>query len=162
MLGAGRLLHLPPVDPVGEIPDVAALENSAGTVRASGHGRTIPRKPLTQPLHGGAEKAALAVGGLQVIDSLVRMIGLEPTLPRGNRNLNPARLPISPHPQTYDMLEITMFCLRRTVAVLDDLEESVPLPPGTSCWYPHATLRGPGAQQDGKTPAPGSTLSAET
>ena len=30
---------------------------------------------------------------------LVRMIGLEPTLPRGNWNLNPARLPISPHPQ---------------------------------------------------------------
>ena len=29
---------------------------------------------------------------------LVRMIGLEPTLPRGNWNLNPARLPISPHP----------------------------------------------------------------
>src|SRR6478672_4320061 len=29
---------------------------------------------------------------------LVRMIGLEPTLPRGNWNLNPARLPVSPHP----------------------------------------------------------------
>jgi len=32
---------------------------------------------------------------------LVRMIGLEPTLPRGNWNLNPARLPISPHPHFY-------------------------------------------------------------
>ena len=32
---------------------------------------------------------------------LVRMIGLEPTLPRGNWNLNPARLPISPHPHCY-------------------------------------------------------------
>lgn len=32
---------------------------------------------------------------------LVRMIGLEPTLPRGNRNLNPARLPISPHPRVF-------------------------------------------------------------
>ena len=31
--------------------------------------------------------------------SMVRMIGLEPTLPRGNWNLNPARLPISPHPR---------------------------------------------------------------
>ena len=29
---------------------------------------------------------------------LVRMKGLEPSLPRGNWNLNPARLPISPHP----------------------------------------------------------------
>jgi hypothetical protein len=27
------------------------------------------------------------------------MKGLEPSLPRGNWNLNPARLPISPHPQ---------------------------------------------------------------
>jgi hypothetical protein len=34
---------------------------------------------------------------------VVRMIGLEPTLPRGNWNLNPARLPISPHPQFYVM-----------------------------------------------------------
>jgi hypothetical protein len=30
---------------------------------------------------------------------LVRMKGLEPPLPCGNWNLNPARLPISPHPQ---------------------------------------------------------------
>ena len=53
-------------------------------------------------------------GGL---DRLVRMIGLEPTLPRGNRNLNPARLPISPHPQTYDILEFTTFPAKRTVVV---------------------------------------------
>src|ERR1035437_3697892 len=33
-----------------------------------------------------------------LLKPLVRMIGLEPTLPCGNWNLNPARLPISPHP----------------------------------------------------------------
>jgi hypothetical protein len=38
---------------------------------------------------------------LFIISDLVRMIGLEPTLPRGNWNLNPARLPISPHPHFY-------------------------------------------------------------
>jgi hypothetical protein len=48
---------------------------------------------------------------------VVRMIGLEPTLPRGNRNLNPARLPISPHPHVYDVFEFTTFFLRRAVAV---------------------------------------------
>ena len=31
--------------------------------------------------------------------SLVRAIGLEPTLPCGNWNLNPARLPVSPRPR---------------------------------------------------------------
>src|SRR5438874_10381231 len=30
---------------------------------------------------------------------LVRAIGLEPTLPCGNWNLNPARLPVSPRPR---------------------------------------------------------------
>ena len=38
---------------------------------------------------------------------VVRMKGLEPSLPRGNRNLNPARLPISPHPHVYDVFEFT-------------------------------------------------------
>jgi hypothetical protein len=37
---------------------------------------------------------------------LVRMIGLEPTLPRGNWNLNPARLPVSPHPHDVDSYAI--------------------------------------------------------
>ena len=66
-------------------------------------------------------------GGL---DRLVRMIGLEPTLPRGNRNLNPARLPISPHPQTYDTFEFTTFSENATVVVivvvLDYLAKNAP------------------------------------
>src|ERR1035438_7037346 len=37
----------------------------------------------------------------RLLKQLVRMIGLEPTLPCGNWNLNPARLPISPHPHVF-------------------------------------------------------------
>src|SRR6266853_107105 len=37
----------------------------------------------------------------EMLSLLVRMIGLEPTLPCGNWNLNPARLPVSPHPHGY-------------------------------------------------------------
>jgi hypothetical protein len=70
--------------------------------------------------------------------SLVRMIGLEPTLPRGNRNLNPARLPISPHPQTYDTFEFTTFGGKATVVVtvvvLDCLARIWPRPAGRADW----------------------------
>ena len=48
---------------------------------------------------------------------LVRMKGLEPPLPRGNWNLNPARLPISPHPQNVDIYEFSTFEVKRTVVV---------------------------------------------
>ena len=69
------------------------------------------------------------------------MIGLEPTLPRGNRNLNPARLPISPHPHVYDVFEFTTFPAKRTVVVLDDLVKTAPRAAGNAAWYSAATWR---------------------
>ena len=80
------------------------------------------------------------------------MIGLEPTLPRGNRNLNPARLPISPHPQDYDTFEFTTSLVRRAVtvpvAVLDYLAnlKLCPVSRGTlELVSTHAPPRGAGA-----------------
>src|SRR4029079_16774100 len=49
---------------------------------------------------------------------LVRMKGLEPSLPRGNWNLNPARLPISPHPHALLELYRARDGLRGGFAVL--------------------------------------------
>lgn len=43
------------------------------------------------------------------------MIGVEPTLPFGNQNLNLARLPISPHPHgKKEMVGMTSLSLYRT------------------------------------------------
>jgi|ERR1051326_5527480 len=38
---AGRLLNLPTVNPIRDVPDFAALEDGAGTIRASWPGRRI-------------------------------------------------------------------------------------------------------------------------
>jgi hypothetical protein len=35
---------------------------------------------------------------IEIVSEMVRMKGLEPSLPFGNQNLNLARLPVSPHP----------------------------------------------------------------
>src|SRR5947209_19051828 len=53
---------------------------------------SLPQKGLDACSIG----AAAAIGY-----SMVRAIGLEPTLPCGNWNLNPARLPVSPHPHRW-------------------------------------------------------------
>src|ERR1022692_1012525 len=73
-----------------------------------------PEKPQV----AGIERHTLRTAPCQQsLILLVRMIGLEPTLPCGNWNLNPARLPISPHPHVYDTFEFTTFSGNATVVV---------------------------------------------
>ena len=83
----------------------ASFNNTIVTI-TDGEGRTLSWKSagspacffgdiVTREFRRGS--TPFAVPNLR--DGMVRMIGLEPTLPRGNWNLNPARLPVSPHPQ---------------------------------------------------------------
>src|SRR4051794_32408448 len=86
---------------VGE-PAGTALEprRKEGLVEREPEGaaQDVGRLPRREP--NGVSRPELEPERQHVeLHGMVRMIGLEPTLPCGNWNLNPARLPISPHPR---------------------------------------------------------------
>jgi hypothetical protein len=55
-------LNLPAVDPIGEVPDMASLEDCAGTVRASWHVGIGPCKNVARPLAAQTQKSDLHRG----------------------------------------------------------------------------------------------------